>query len=298
MTHTFFTRWDAWWCGRSSPHALAVLRIAFGLFLIIEALTYLPGIDVLFSNHGLIFSLWADRVPASLRYLLEPPAPIVARMIYCVYLLACIFLMLGCAMRLSLVILILLFTYDWQLSFYLFPSSYHRLFFLILVVLLFSGADRTFSFRMWRLKGSWCAWEKISLLPQRLIAVQITATYVGVCLQKTWLPDWQDGSILLFSFMGRWGSPLAFALVRTLPHWSYDAMNWMVKILEFFLPVCLWLKEWRWWGIVIGTLFHLSVAFLLGIWWFLILPPAYIIFFDPSDVHRWLHRLFPKHIKS
>ncbi len=149
---------------------------------------------------------------------------------------------------------------------------------------------------MLRSRGSFFAWEPVSILPQRLIAIQLTATYVGVVLQKTWLPDWQNGNILFFSFMGKWGSPLGFALARTLPRWTYDVLNWMVKLTEFFLPFCLWMRDWRLFAIIAGTIFHLSIAILLGIWWFLILPPAYIVFFDPRDVHKWLHACFPHHI--
>jgi hypothetical protein len=297
MRQFSFKRWDEWWCGQVPPHALAIVRIGFGLFLFIEAMTYVPGIDVLLSSHGLIFSLWADRIPASVRFLLEPPEPIVANAIACVYVLACLLLAAGCAMRTALAILILLFLYYWQLSFHLFPSSYHRMFFFILVVLSFSGADRTLSFRMWRRAGSCFSWEPISILPQRLIAAQITATYIGVSWQKIWLPDWQNGNILFFSFMGKWGTPPAYFLARILPQWSFDALNWIVKLFEFFLPFCLWMRDWRLFAIIAGTIFHVSVALLLGIWWFLILPPAYVIFFDPYDVHRWLHTRFPGYIR-
>lgn len=287
MTKTFFQRWEHWWCRSAPPHALALTRIAVGVFLLIEALTYIPAVPALLSTHGLVFPLWS-----------AVPGASVAWLTFALYCLCCILLALGCLMRTSLIGLIALYCYYWNLSFHFFPSSYHRLFFVVLLVLLISGADKTFSLRMLRTRGSFFAWEPISILPQRLLAAQITATYLGVGWQKMWLPDWQNGLLFYYSFTGKWGSPPAFALARVLPLWSYDALNWVTRILEFFLPFLLWMRSWRLFAVIAGTLFHVSIAILLGIWWFLLLPPAYILFVEPEHVYAWLRRYFPRFVNQ
>ncbi len=293
MTKSFFYRWDRWWTRKDLPHILAIFRIAFGSFLLLEALTYVQAVPTLFSSQGLVFSIWADAFPMTIRSLFEPPSVAVAWLIFSFYCLCSVTLALGIAMRTSLFSLLLLFLYYWQLSFHDFPSSYHRLFFTVLLILLFSGADKTFSLHMRLRRGSFFAFEEISILPQRLLALQITATYIGVASQKIWLPDWQTGEVLIASFSGKWATPWGFVLTRTFSPAVFEFLNWIVRLGEFFLPFCLWNREWRWKAIIAGTLFHVSVAVFMSIWWFLVLPPAYVLFFDPREVHSWLSHHLP-----
>jgi len=291
MRNDFFTRWDFWWCRSAPPHVMAILRIAFGLFLLIEAATYLPFVPEMFSKEGLVMSMNLSQFPDMFAKILKPPPVWAAWLFACAYVAALLMLITGTFMRAAIVILILLFWYYWQLSFHLFPSSYHRLFFFTLWVLLFSGADKTFSVRMFFKRGSFFAWDPISILPQRLISIQMTATYLGVGWQKLWLPTWQGGEVLPYSLITRWGSPSAFWMVsQNWPMWVYDTMNWTVKVFECLMPFGLWVPRLQWLFFAGGLVFHLSIAILLEIWWFLVLVPAYIVFLSPEDVYNTLKR--------
>lgn len=290
-------RWNDWWFRSSPPHLMAIFRIAFAAFLIIEAATYIHAIPELFSNHGLLFSLWAERFP-SFASLLKPPDPSIAYVIAGIYMLACISVTIGLAMRTHLFILIILYLYYWQVSFYLFPSSYHRIFFFLLFALLFSGADKTFSYRMWRTHGSVFAWEPICIFAQRLISIQIAATYFGVGWQKIWLPAWQDGAVLSYSLVNRWATPLGrWVVALNLPFSFYSANVWLIKIFECFIPFCLWSKTWRVPFVIFGSLFHIGIAVLMSIWWFVVLIPAYIVFWQPEEVYLMCKRRFPSRIR-
>lgn len=289
--NNFIVQWNRFWFRPGPPHALAAFRIAFGLYLLAEALTYVPFVPEMFSRHALVFSLWAPSAPSMLRVLLEPPPVAAAWAIAVAYLVACMALTAGYAMRAAIAVLLLLFLYYWQLSFHFFPSSYHRIYFFTLCVLLCSGADKTFSLRMVRTHGSAYAWEPVSVWAQRLLAVQISCTYLGVGLQKTWLPGWQDGSALIASLTGRWSTPLGRWIIHLgLPFYTYSAGVWAVKIAEFFLPFALWVRRWRWWCVFAGALFHGGIAVLMGIWWFIALIPAYILFWQPEEVYAWCKR--------
>ena len=290
MTFSFpmmkaFQRWDSWWMRTGPPHALALFRIGFGAYLVLEALTYLPHASVLFSTAGLVLPLQLG-IPV--------PLPWLAYVLTSGFVAAAAMLAIGYRMRLALCILIAYFLYYWQLSFYAFPSSYHRIFFLSFLFLLLGGADKTLSLRMKMERGAWSAWEPVCLLPQRLIAVQLTATYAVVGAQKWWLPHWQDGDVLYYSFIGRWGTPLALWFVSL--DWSrgtYDAVTLGTKFFETLMPVGVWIPRYRWFFFVGGFVFHLLVASFLSIWWFLVLPPAYVAFIEPEEVHAWLRRRFP-----
>jgi hypothetical protein len=131
-----------------------------------------------------------------------------------------------------------------------------------------------------------------------LLAVQLTATYVVVGIQKWWLPLWRGGDILYYSFIGRWGTPLARWLVRAVPSPRfYDALVIMTKLLETAMPVGFWIPRVRWFFFASGLVFHALIALLLGIWWFLVLPPAYVLFLEPETVHAFLKRRFPRMIR-
>lgn len=284
----FLVHWDAFWFRQAPPHAMAILRIAFGMYLLTEALTYFPFTPTLFSAHALTYSAWAAHVPSSISLLLEPPPEAVAWIIASVYLLAALCFTLGWAMRTSIVCLLLLFFYYWQVSFFNFPSSYHRIYTFTLIGFFLSGADRTFSLRMLRIHGSMFAWEPISIFAQHLIAVQITVTYLGVGLQKAWLPAWQDGAVLSHSLIGRWATPLGRWVVGlNFPFWVYSLNVLLIKIGEVLLPCLLWTKTYRWIGVAMGFAFHAGIGALMSIWWFIALIPAYILFWQPEEVYEW-----------
>jgi len=145
---------------------------------------------------------------------------------------------------------------------------------------------------MWRKHGSLLAWEATSVLPQRLLALQLTATWVGVGWQKVILEGWQGGSVLAYSFIERWATPPAWWVARRhLPLWMYDGMVNIVKVWEVFLPFGLWSRRWRGWCILGIALFTTSIAAFLGIWWFVALVPMSIVFYEPEEVCKRVERM-------
>ncbi|TSC78804.1 MAG: HTTM domain protein [Candidatus Peregrinibacteria bacterium Gr01-1014_25] len=287
--HPRLERFDAWWLRDTTPHALALLRIGLGLFLALLWLTRLPYIAASASRAGIV--LPHPDVGGVLAILFLPPPAWAAQLVVAVLVASLLCVAAGMGMRVAAAVAVLLWMYEWLLSFHLFNTSFDRLFPFLLVVLACSGADRAFSIRMKMRHGSWFAWEPVSIVWQRIIAVQIAAVYLGVGWQKLWLPDWQSGEVLAWGLVGRWGTPLGFWLARqNLPMAVYDALVFHVKLFEFAMPVGLWIPGWRWIFFVWGALFHTLIALLLGIWWFLVLIPAYVVFFPPEEVSDWLER--------
>ena len=277
-------RWDHWALRQAPPHILAIVRIALGLFLLLYWGLHLPDVALLYSRDGLVLPLYQD-LPAALQFLLAPPSAGVALALYALFLVCLLCVTCGIALRTAGLIAVLFNTYYWYLSLYLFGSSYDRLFLFLLLVIALSGADRAYSLRMRLRTGKWDAWEPASVLPQRLIALQIAATYLGVGLQKLILPAWQSGEILPYSMIGAWATPLGLWLVRlNLPITVYDVLVEAIIFFECLLPFGLWWKPTRTWFVLGGALFHILITLLLGIWWFLILIPAYIVFWEPETL--------------
>lgn len=288
--NNFIVHWQSFWFRQAPPHAIAIMRIFFGIYLIAEALCYLPFVPELFSHEGLVFSFGTLHFP-DYAWFFDPPAASTAWIIAAVYMVACIGFTLGCLMRTSIVTMIVLWAYYYQLSFFLYHSSYHRIYLLILILLLISGADRTFSVHMWRKKGSIFAWETASILAQRLIAVQLCVTYVGVGLQKTWLPEWQDGMALVASIVARWSTSWGrWVIAQNLPMWFYDLNVKVIEVVEVTMPFGFWLKNWRIPAMLAGIAFHVGIGALMSIWWFVGLIPLYVFFWAPEEVYAWCKR--------
>lgn len=278
--------WDTFWLRQVPPHALACTRIAIGLFLLVYAGLYIPHLTILFSSDGLVLPLYLDRFP-SFALIFSPPSPLAIYWIYTLFLLCILGLTLGAYFQFSVLGTLLIALYLWQLQLHGFPTSYNRILLFCLLVLLPSGAHRTFSFDQKRRTGSWLHWEPISILPQRLIALQITATFLGVSLQKFWLPHWKTGEILSYSYISRWGTPLARWYVRlplTLRHYTF--VVWTVKLLQPIAAVGIWIPKIRLPSICFLSMFLILVGVMLSIWWFVFIIPAFILFYKPEDVAR------------
>ncbi len=282
--------WDSFWHRSVPPHALAFTRIALGLYLLVYAGLYLPHLGMLFSNEGLVMPLYLDRFPA-FSFFLSPPSPPVVHIIYALYMLCMVGITLGFWFHLSTFGTLLGSLYIWQLQLHGFATSYNRILLLCLIVIFFSGAHRTFSLDQRKRSGSFFDWEPISILPQRLITLQITATFLGVALQKLWLPHWQSGEILAYSYISRWATPVArwyAQLPLTLRH--YDSVVWVVKILEILCAVTIWIPRLRIVSILFLSSFLVLVGVMLSIWWFVFIIPAFVMFYRPEDVLLWFHK--------
>jgi len=257
-----------------------MFRIIFGAFLLFYFGVQLPHVAMLYSREGLLMPMFSPDAP--LTVIFTPPPSWAAHVLFLSFLGALFFFTIGLLTRVSTAVSFILYVYYWFLSLFHLGASFDHLFLFTLLVMAFSGCGKTFSVDIRIRSGSWTAWEPISILPQRLLAVQITMTYLGVGWQKIVLPDWQSGEILVHGFIGRWATAPAYAIVRmNIPLSLYDAVTWLIKAFEVSLPFGLWHPRTRWWFIAGGTLFHISIAILLSIWWFLALIPAYILFFTP-----------------
>ncbi len=289
---------DHWALRTAPPHVLAIFRIAFGLFLLLYWGLRLPHVPMMFSVEGLLLPNIPGLAPSWMQTLFHP-TPLWAWITYAAMMTSLVLFTVGALFRPATFVAIVLYFYYWQLSLHLLPTSFDRLFGFTFFVLLFSGADRTFSLRMWWREGSWMAWEPISVLPQRILALQITATYWGVGWQKMVLPDWQGGEMLPYSFVGTWGTPVAYWMVRQ--NWPMEFYDWSVLTVmafEFFLPFGLWVPGWRWFFYAGGLIFHSLIWIFLDIWWFMVLVPAYIVFFEPEAIAVFLQKMAKKRIRG
>jgi hypothetical protein len=266
---------------------MAVFRIIFGAFLLFYFALQLPHVAMLYSREGLLMPLLD---PTHWSTVIFTPLPAwAAYILFCVFLGTLLTFTIGLYTNGSALLIVLFYIYYWIISLFQFATSFDRLFLFTMIVLTFSGCGKTFSADMRIRCGSWVAWQPISILPQRLLSIQIMMTYLGVGWQKLMLPAWQSGEVLAWGFVGRWATPPAWWIARlNISLWWYDRMVWAIKAFECTIPFGLWSKKYRWWFFLGGALFHIGIAILLAIWWFVALIPAYILFFTPEEIEGWL----------
>lgn len=280
------------WCFRDvPPHTLALVRIIFGLWLMLHWGRHIPRIPLLFSDEGIGLPLFSNGLPDLILFILTPPPAWTAWILFVTFYTAILSLTVGFLMRASIATILILYAYYWAIGHHVFFMTFERLFIFTLIVLLFSGADQTLSLRMRLEQGSFFAWKSCSILPQRLLGLQLCATYLGVVTQKFWLPGWQGGEILAYSLIDRWGTPLGYRIGRmNLPIEAYDTAVYTVKLVQFVIPFGFWWRRYQWWFFLLGLLFHLGIFSLLSMWWFLVMVPMYIVFLEPEEVYKFVER--------
>lgn len=251
--------WDEWWTREVSSKGLVFFRWWLGVFLAVYAGLYIPHLSLLFSSEGLVFPLYDQPLPT----------PRTVYILYAVLMISIVAFTVGKYFRTATVLILLLGLYFWQLQMHLFPASYNRILLLTMLVLLCSGADGRH--------------DRISILPQRLITLQITCTFLGVSLQKWWLPAWDGGEVLAYSLMSRWGTGIAFWYMQLgLPLVVSDVIVFLLKTLQPLTAIGLWIPRFRVFSSIFLIVFLLLVGGLMSIWWFVFLIPAFVLF---DEIH-------------
>jgi hypothetical protein len=282
----FLQHWDTFWTKPVPPHALAIFRIAAGAHLLIYWLGYLRSLDVLFSNRGPVVA-----------FFIHLPIPSLWMVIvgYVLMLVSLFSLMIGYRANLSASIAFVLELCAWILSLHHFGTSFDMLYLFCLFVMSFANSDRALSMREYLRTKTFTSWEPVSILPQRLLALQMTMTYAGVAWQKAWLPDWQNGKILRHSFTGVWSTSFArFFAAHIQATWFYDLTLHTVKYIEFWLPFGLWIKQTQKLTFVLGAFFHATLILFLGMWWFIPMVASYVLFLDPHEVQTFVEKHITK----
>ena len=293
-------RWDAFWHASAPTAALGLFRVLFAWCLWREVET--TRLKSLFAIEGGFHLPYVPLIqPVSLEtyeLLLGLQLPLIAM------------LALGLWMRPACLGLIGLqgwIFFSDQLHF----RNHPWFFLLLLVALLPSAADRSFSWRSlrsaWRARRGPCAADWLGpsgpLTWQRLIQVQVTMVYVVAALHKLHPLFLRGGVVgdMLARNEPLWQARLEALLGPALASGLGDrltspeallAAGVATPLLELALPLALWWRRLRPAAIVVGSGFHLTIAFLTGIHTFsYALLATYLLFLDPDAVPRAVRAL-------
>lgn len=281
-------RWDAFWYAEARPTALGLFRILFAYCLFREVATT-RGRSVFAIAGGGYHLPYVDFV--------RPVPEWAYGALHDLQYVFIVLLGLGLLTRLSCGALLALQSYVFfadQLNF----RNHPYFFLLVLLLLALSPAGEALALgplvRAWR-KGRPRAVALLGpvrpLTMQRLIQVQLCLVYVFAGLHKL-RPAYLDGSVLhrilleyvpirtSGRFLAEWITREdLIALFQT--GWIFTWLAWMTVILELLLPLALWFRRTRWPAALVGTAFHLSIAFLMDIHVFsYAVIASYLLFLD------------------
>lgn len=285
----FAAAWNELFFAERDPRLAGVLRIGYGVLLLINLAMWAPDVPLWFSDTGLL-------PPGAARAVVDEDALSLLGWIHSEpALLACYGLLVAHAVLLTLgwhtriqAIAVLV----WLTSFQ------HR------NILIVDGEDtlfRMFAFYLALCPAGWAfsldaqrrVRRGVAMLPPvpwalRLFQIQISVVYLSSAIEKSTGHDWTSGTALYYvarldDVFGRFPVP-AFAF-ETL--WLTRLLTWSVLALEWGLPVLLWLRRTRRAAIVVAIAFHLAIEYTMNLFLFHWLMILGILSFAELDELRW-----------
>lgn len=259
-------RWQAFWLEEVDARGLALFRILFGLYLLWYFGRFAAHVELAFSDAG---------VPMPYGPAWVPPPP-VAWALYAALLASAAAFAAGLSVRWTTPALLLLFLHHDALYLAARFSAFDQLVVLFLAVCCAAPTDAR-----WALLAA--RRDRIPAWAPRLVALQLVALYLGAGLFKLQMPAWRSGEIVHHTLECMWATDAGFWVARQpIPGRAYDLLAWGTTALELTLPALLVARRTRTLGVVLGTLFHVTLAVLLHVEEFLVCVVAYAVLWTPD----------------
>jgi vitamin K-dependent gamma-carboxylase-like protein len=285
----FGAAWNEFFFAERDPRLAAVLRIGFGVLLLVNLGLWAPDLRLWFTDAGLLPA-------AAAREIVNEHAPTVLGWVsaawwpwlcYGVLVAAAVLLTVGWHTRIQAIIVLIGLT-SFQNRNYAIVDGEDTLFRLFAFYLALCPAGWAFSLDARRRKR-----RGLDLPPPvpwglRLFQIQMSVIYLSSAIEKSTGADWTSGSALYYvaRLDDSFGKlPVPGFLFETL--WITRLLTWSVLVLEWTLPLFLWLRPTRRWAIAVAIVFHLSIEYTMNLFlfhWLMIL--GLLSFAEVSEL-RW-----------
>ena len=285
--------YDKFFFEERPTEGIAVFRILWTSIIFIYFLMDLANVQDFYSPHALISNHTVQEqfpfIHANLFNLFTPSYEFTYGLLI-VYGLALLTSMAGFFTRTSLFVVLICMTSLHQRNIWLLSSS-EVLMRTITLLLLCSPCGHSLSidslrgirFPRSRLKKNWSVWAL------RLIQIQISVVYIWTVLQKLKGESWLDGSAVYYAT--RLDSMRNFSIpfiLDSLP--ALKVLTWSTLLIEMALGTLVWSEKFRKPAIMIGLFFHLSILFVMGIWFEVYMMVLLINFYKPEEIKAFITR--------
>lgn len=283
--------WNAFFFEPQSPTPVALFRILYGLMVTATLLLLRPDWLDWYGAHAWISLRTMQQIEPGTRinlFAVLPQSDAWIEALFWIFLTSAILLTIGLLTRVNSVIVFLCLTSIQQRNLYITHGgdTFLRIsgFFL-----MFAPAGAALSIdRLMRMRRGK---ENAILLPcspwaQRMIQIELSLLYFSAFCSKTQGAPWVQGTALYYVYhldeLRRFPVP-SWLLHPAMIHLE----TWSCLALEFSLGVLIWIKEFRYFLLALGLLFHLFIEYSFNIpmfeWDIL---SAYVLFIDPEDLDR------------
>ncbi len=295
--NTLRKAWNSFWFIEGPPHALALFRILFGVFWLVIWMSWLPYVSLYFSREGMYFPAFPDPgthvtgFQTMIGWIVSSPSVSQAWVLYGVGIALLLCVVLGFFTRASLVGFFLVLNYHYYAYLHMHGTSYDRLLFLILILMILSpcGAVLSIDEIIARKKSSQT--KIYSLWTQRMICVQVAIIYLATGIHKVLTPAWTSGNDIAAAFHGDYATSAGFMISKMgIPHGVYTLLTVFIIVFELSAGFLLFNRRWQKWAFLIGSVFHILNCIFLWIPQFLVMICSYVLFIEPQKVAPYINK--------
>jgi hypothetical protein len=272
----FAAAWNSLFFAAREPELASVLRIGYGVLLLINLAVWLPDVALWFSDDGLL-PIGAARAIA------DEDAPTLLGLVsaawwpwVCFALLAChaVLLTVGWHTRVQAIAVLIWLTsfQDRNIAIIDGEDTLFRLFAFYLALCpagwAFSLDARRRARRAALASGS-APIDAPVPWGLRLFQIQMSVIYLSSAIEKSLGQDWISGTALYYvarldDSFGKF--PIPAIVFDQL--WLVRLMTWGVLALEWLLPVLLWNRRTRRAALIVGVVFHLAIDYTMNLFLF------------------------------
>ncbi|HEU4733703.1 MAG TPA: HTTM domain-containing protein [Kofleriaceae bacterium] len=285
----FAGAWNAVFFAERDPRLASVIRIGYGVLLLINLAMWAPDLGHWFSESGVM-------PVATGREIINEHAPTILAwsqagwwlwLCYGVLVASAVLLTVGWHSRVQAIIVLVVLT-SFQDRNYAIVDGEDTLFRLFAFYLALCPAGWAYSLDARRRNRRGSTEPPPVPWGLRLFQIQISVVYLSSAIEKSLGTDWTSGAALyyvarLHDTFGR--LPVPAFVFETL--WLTKLLTWAVLVLEWALPVALWLPRTRRAALVIAIAFHLAIEYSMNLFLFHWLMILGLLSFAEIDERRW-----------
>lgn len=273
--------WDAFWFTKQPAYPLGLVRIGFGIVVIVWTLTLWPDLLRVFGRDGAapiyapldyrwsVFGIWTGDTALQIGWAL--------------LLVAAAALTVGWHSRgAAIAVFVLLYSFN-RRAFYIFNAG-DTILIVIALVLAVSCCGAALSLDQRRQSGSFWSAQTLAAWPIRLLQIQLTLIYLVSVQAKLINKPWADGSAAFYAWRtdGRWA-------LLPVPEWLADnailvnAATWGTLVIELALAILVWNRRLRFWVLAAGVVMHLTMMITMNVAFFSLAMFVLYLAFVPAE---------------
>lgn len=289
--------WYRIWFKPQSPAPICLFRILLGLLVLLSSLLWLPDLYTWFGYDGIVSIQTMEQFQASNRFSILfwlPPDNRWVTVLYWGMWVAGVSFTLGFRANLSALILFLCLTSFHHRNLLIFHSG-DTLIRVCLFLLIFGPIGKMYSIDSWLAKrsGGDKKPEQIYCSPwtQNLLRFQVAIVYAQSTLSKMEGETWWNGTAVYYA--SRMEDFYKFPVPVIFDHvLGFQIATWTTLAIELALWTLIWVKELRYYVLVLGVLLHLGIDWTMNLPVFENLMIAtYTLFLRPADVERFVETM-------